>query len=83
MDSWQKFDETLFREKKEFYNNLTIESITAKSMQKESFGIEKRVLEDFWIESLGEYHHSIVKSNILLLADVFENFRKKCNIYEY
>ena len=52
-------------------------------MQKESFGIEKRVLEDFWIESLGEYHDSIVKSNMLLLADVFENFRKKCNIYEY
>ena len=35
----------------------------------------KRVSKDFQIKDLGEYHDLYVQSNILLLADVFDNFR--------
>ena len=38
----------------------------------------KRVCKDLKIKNIGEYHDFYLKSDILLLADVFENFRKMC-----
>ena len=41
------------------------------------------MFKEFNIKNLGEYHDLYVQSDILLLADVFENFRNKCiEIYE-
>ena len=36
----------------------------------------KRICKDSEIRNLGEYHDFYLKSDILLLVDVFENFRK-------
>ena len=70
MDSWERFNETSLSSKKEFYSNLNMEDID---------GIEYRhgnnVFKSFKLENLGYYHDLYVKSNTLLLADVFENFR--------
>ena len=38
----------------------------------------KRVCKDFKIKNLGEYHDLYVRSNTLLLADVFQNFQNMC-----
>ena len=38
----------------------------------------KRVYKEFEIKHLGEYHDLCLKSDTLLSADVFENFRKMC-----
>ena len=43
----------------------------------------KTVCKDFETKNLEEYHDLYVQSDILLLADVLENFRNMCiNIYE-
>ena len=39
---------------------------------------QKNVCKDFEINHLGAYHDSYIQSDILLLADVFENFRNMC-----
>ena len=38
----------------------------------------KRVFREFKINNLGDYHNLYVKSDTLLLSDIFENFRNKC-----
>ena len=38
----------------------------------------KRVSKEFEMKDLGKYHYLYLKSDTLLLADVFEIFRKMC-----
>ena len=42
----------------------------------------KRVCKDFEIKNLGEYHDLYLKSDVLLLADVFETLKKCLKFYE-
>ena len=78
MDNWERFDETSLPNKESFYSNLNMEYID---------GIDYRhgnnVVKRFKLKNFGEYHNLYVKSDTLLLADVFENFRNMClKVYE-
>ena len=78
MDDWKKFNEILFSEKRCFYSHLNMEDIT-----NEDYKHSKRLCKDFEIKNSGENHDFCVQSNILLLADMFDNFGNMCfKIYE-
>ena len=69
MDQWKKFNESELPEKENFYRNLNLVDITDKDCM-----ISKRVYRDFEIENIGEYHDFYLRSDVILLTDVFENF---------
>ena len=78
MDSWERFHETSLPNKKEFYSSLNMEKIDDIDYRHGN-----NMFKSFKLENLGDYHDPYVKSDTLLLADVFENFRDMCiKVYE-
>ena len=78
MDYWERFYETSLPDKEAFYSNLNMEDIIDVDYRH-----AKRVFSGVALKNLGEYHDLYVQSDTLLLADVFENFRKTClKVYE-
>ena len=73
MDGWDKFNEKSIPSKESFYSSLTMENITEMD-----YIHTNNVLKTIKLNNLGDYHDLYVKSDTLLLADVFENFRKAC-----
>ena len=76
MDSFNKFNETQLPKKKDFYSILNNEHISD-----EQYKHAQNVWDTFNLKTMGDYHDLYLKSDILLLADVFENFRKTCLQY--
>ena len=76
MDSFNKFNKTELPTKEEFYSILIDEHIS-----NEDYNHAQNVWNTFKLQTMGEYHDLYLKSDILLLADVFENFRKTCIQY--
>ena len=74
IDSWGKFDETSILPKKAFYSELNEEGISDAD-----YACVEKVWEIFNIKNLGKYHDLYAQCGTLLLADVFENFRDKCD----
>ena len=68
MDDWEKVNETKLPEKEESYRNVNLEDITDADYMH-----AKRLLLN---KKLDEYHDLYLKSDAVLLADVFEKFRK-------
>ena len=73
MDEWDKFNEKSIPSKESFYSNLTMENINEKDYIHAS-----NVFKTCKLNNLGGYHDLYVKGDTLLLADIFENFRKVC-----
>ena len=73
MDSLERLDETKLPPKEAFYSKLTGEGIS-----NEDYEHAKKVWEVFDMKTLQDYHDLYNKTDVLLLADVFENFRKIC-----
>ncbi|CAI6354176.1 unnamed protein product [Macrosiphum euphorbiae] len=72
-DSWERLDETRLPRKREFYSTLTETGIKEKE-----FEHAKEVWDHFGCTTLGKYSDLYLKIDVLLLADVFENFRDVC-----
>ena len=76
MDSFSKFNDTELPKREEFYSLLTDNNIS-----EDDYSHAKNVWNTFNLKNMGEYHDLYLKTDILLLTDVFENFRKTCLTY--
>ena len=73
MDSVLKFNDTQLPPAEDFYSLLNDEC-----MSDDDYRHVEEVRNTFGIKNMGEYHDLYLKSDILLLADGFENFREIC-----
>ena len=73
LSSISKFKETKLPPKEEFYSKLNNEHISNEDYQHAI-----NVCNTFKCKTIQDYHDLYLKSDVLLLADVFENFRKTC-----
>ena len=71
IDDFNKFKEEGLPSIEIFYSKLTGEDISD-----EDDNHAKNVWEEFKCKTMGDYHDLYLKSDVLILADVFENFRK-------
>ena len=73
MDSLKRFKENKIPPKEAFYSRLTGEGISD-----EDYEYVKKVWKVFGMKTLQDYHDLYNVTDVLLLADVFENFRNVC-----
>ena len=73
MNDWDKFRETILPPKEAFYSKLAMAGVN-----KEDYEHARRVWAEFGINNLGEYHDLYLPMDVILLANVFEAFRKVC-----
>ena len=76
MDSFEKFNQKELPNKDQFYSIPNNQHITD-----DEYDHAKKVWKTFNIKTMEEYHDLYLVSDVLLLADVFENFRKTCMQY--
>jgi hypothetical protein len=70
MNSFDRFNETNLPDKADFFSILTNSNISDQEYEH-----AKNVWNSFKCDTLGKYHDLYLKTDVLLLADVFENFR--------
>ena len=73
MNGIKKFSEETLPAKEKFFSKLNDCGISD-----EDFDHAQRIWKEFGMKNLGEYHDLYLKSDVLLLADVFEEFRNVC-----
>lgn len=73
VDKLEKLNTEFLPSKEQFFDSLNDEHISDKDYQR-----AVKVWNLFECKSLGEYSDIYLKSDVLLLCDVFENFRKIC-----
>ena len=76
MDSFRRFSEKSLPRREDFYSILNDTNISESDYEH-----AKEVWSVFKIRDLGEYHDLYLRTDVLLLADVFESFRGTCLEY--
>ena len=71
VDSFEEFNKTELPTKEDFYSILNNEHITDKQYEH-----AQNVWNTFKLKSMGEYHDLYLKTDVLLLVDVFETSEK-------
>ena len=66
MDDWDKFRETVLPPKEAFYSKLAMAGVN-----EEDFEHARRVWAEFGIDNLGEYHDLYLRTDVVLLANIF------------
>ncbi|CAB0039263.1 unnamed protein product [Trichogramma brassicae] len=74
ISSLEKLQETALPPPEQFYSSLTDSDISTKNYED-----AMQVWDSFKISNLGEYSDIYPKADVLLLVEVFENFRKTCH----
>ena len=72
-DDWNRFKETILPPKEAFYSKPNMSGVSDQDYE-HAHG----VWSEFGIKELGEYHDLYLKTDVILLANIFEAFRKVC-----
>ena len=73
MDGWEKFEEKSLPPKDTFYSRPYMKGISDQDYEH-----AQQVWNSMEKKTLGCYHNTYLKTDVLLLADVFETFRDTC-----
>ena len=73
VSSWDRFEETQLPPIEDFYSKLNMSWLS-----KDDYQHAQRVWKEFRIFNLGEYHDLYLRTDVVLLANVFEEFRDTC-----
>ena len=71
MTSWDRFEETQLRPIEAFYSELNMFEVSEDDYQH-----AQQVWKEFGIRNLGEYHDLYLRTDVVLLENVFEKFRE-------
>ena len=69
MDSWDRFEETALPPASSFYSKLNMSGVSDQDYEHAC-----KVWRDFEIKNLGEYHDLYLRTDVILLANVFQSF---------
>ena len=70
MNSWDKSEETRLPRKDKFYSKLNMSGIDEVEYQH-----ARNVWDKFGLKNMGDYHYLYLKTDVILLTNVFESFR--------
>ena len=73
MSSWDRFEDTELPPIESFYSSLNMSKIN-ESDDKHA----QRVWEEFGVRNIGVYHDLYLRTDVVLLANIFEAFRDTC-----
>ena len=71
--SWDRFEEKRLPSKDEFYSKLNVSGISEEDHQHAC-----KVWNKFGLKNMGDYHDLYLETDVILLANIFESFRKVC-----